>query len=328
MQLQDIRAKLAASVGGEAAFASSFSARTFRDLGERARRELDEAAGAAVEVIAGIEAAIAKAGLEEHSQFDREAFVARYVRLWAAYQHAGARTMNWMITGPARFPKARNEKRMDTEHKRLEELIAFRAGAPNREVKRAQHARAQALGPAGMALGELEDLRKRLEERELKQRQMKAVNEIIRREKLGEGDGAKLSELITARGFPMNPNLCGMLLQRGMVGGTGFAGFQLSNNNAEIRRLKDRVAQVERKAERIEQAPDEPAEREVNGVRVIENAAEDRLQLVFEGKPPAEVRDVLKRNGFRWAPSQGAWQRQLTNNARAAAERVTNAVAA
>ena len=39
-----------------------------------------------------------------------------------------------------------------------------------------------------------------------------------------------------------------------------------------------------------------------------------RIQLFFEGKPEPEVRDILKSNGFRWAPSVGAWQRQLNNN--------------
>ena len=47
-----------------------------------------------------------------------------------------------------------------------------------------------------------------------------------------------------------------------------------------------------------------------------------RLQLFFEGKPEQKVRDILKSNGFKWAPSQSAWQRQLTNNSRYALERV------
>ena len=34
------------------------------------------------------------------------------------------------------------------------------------------------------------------------------------------------------------------------------------------------------------------------------------------------MREVLKSNGFKWAPSQGAWQRQLTNNARYALKKV------
>ena len=56
--------------------------------------------------------------------------------------------------------------------------------------------------------------------------------------------------------------------------------------------------------------------------KIVENAEAMRLQLFFEGKPEPEVREVLKSNGFRWAPSQSAWQRQLTNNARYALERV------
>jgi len=50
--------------------------------------------------------------------------------------------------------------------------------------------------------------------------------------------------------------------------------------------------------------------------KIVENTEAMRLQLFFDGKPEPEVREVLKSNGFRWAPSQSAWQRQLTDNAR------------
>ena len=36
--------------------------------------------------------------------------------------------------------------------------------------------------------------------------------------------------------------------------------------------------------------------------------------------------DLLKQSGFRWAPSSGAWQRQRTENARYAAERIIEVV--
>lgn len=52
------------------------------------------------------------------------------------------------------------------------------------------------------------------------------------------------------------------------------------------------------------------------------------VQIVFDGKPEPEVRDLLKRNGFRWAPSQGAWQRQLNNNGIYAAKDVLKELAA
>ena len=47
-----------------------------------------------------------------------------------------------------------------------------------------------------------------------------------------------------------------------------------------------------------------------------------RVQFIFDDKPDEETRELLKANGFRWAPSQGAWQRQLTPAGKAAAKRV------
>ena len=53
-----------------------------------------------------------------------------------------------------------------------------------------------------------------------------------------------------------------------------------------------------------------------------------RLQLIFDGKPKEEVRNILKKNGFRWSPHYGAWQRQLTDNAIYSLKRVTEAIKA
>jgi len=54
-----------------------------------------------------------------------EEWTAKAIRLWLAYQAAGARTANPMITGPANFPVARNDKAMAAERKRGEEYYAF-----------------------------------------------------------------------------------------------------------------------------------------------------------------------------------------------------------
>ena len=43
------------------------------------------------------------------------------------------------------------------------------------------------------------------------------------------------------------------------------------------------------------------------------NREANRLQIYFEGKPDATVRDELKSNGFRWSPKAEAWQRQLND---------------
>jgi predicted RNA methylase len=82
-------------------------------------------------------------------------------------------------------------------------------------------------------------------------------------------------------------------------------GFILSNASAEKRRIKARIAELEARAARSEREP------EIYGD--IEIREEDnRVQIVFPDKPSEDVRKLLKSNGFKWAPSTGAWQRQAS----------------
>ena len=83
----------------------------------------------------------------------------------------------------------------------------------------------------------------------------------------------------------------------------------LFRSNAEINRLKKRIAVLEQRDEtgfvgwKFE------------GGEAVANQEENRLQLIFDGKPTEEQRSQLKRWGFRWSPTNRAWQRQLNNNA-------------
>jgi hypothetical protein len=52
------------------------------------------------------------------------------------------------------------------------------------------------------------------------------------------------------------------------------------------------------------------------------DAEANRTQIIFPGKPSAEIRTKLKRAGFRWSPSESAWQRHLSEGAKWEAERV------
>ena len=60
----------------------------------------------------------------------------------------------------------------------------------------------------------------------------------------------------------------------------------------------------------------------------IKNEEKNGLEIYFDGKPDENVRNILKSEGFRWAPSQGAWQRQLTVNGQRSAARVKTALKA
>ena len=65
---------------------------------------------------------------------------------------------------------------------------------------------------------------------------------------------------------------------------------------------------------------DEEKQITINGVgaKYLENNKADRLQLFFDGKPPQEVINLLKRNAFKWSPTNGCWQRKITANAKCA----------
>lgn len=98
--------------------------------------------------------------------------------------------------------------------------------------------------------------------------------------------------------------------------GKPFPTYELTNSNANIKRVKQRIETLEAvKASKS-------IEEEHDGYTYREDAEAMRVQLRFDGKPDDETRALLKRNGFRWAPSQGVWQRQLNDNGKYAAHRV------
>ena len=91
-----------------------------------------------------------------------------------------------------------------------------------------------------------------------------------------------------------------------------FSSYDLTNNNSQIKRLRQKLAEVSRGFEGWE----------FNGGRAEANTEMNRLQLFFDEKPNDSQRAQLQANGFKWAPTQDAWQRQLTDNAIYAAGRL------
>jgi hypothetical protein len=70
------------------------------------------------------------------------------------------------------------------------------------------------------------------------------------------------------------------------------------------------------------QSEREDVEIEFASCKVVKCYSEDRLQIFHDEKPSRGVILTLKSNGFRWSPSRGCWQRQLTTNSYYAAARV------
>lgn len=77
-----------------------------------------------------------------------------------------------------------------------------------------------------------------------------------------------------------------------------------------------------KKAKTEEMANREDTEIPFEGGQVVKCYSDDRLRIYHDEKPSQVIIDKLKSNGFRWSPSNGCWQRQLTDNAYYAAARV------
>lgn len=155
----------------------------------------------------------------------------------------------------------------------------------------------------------IEKLEEKLEDMKNLQEQMKAANKAIRLKDVEAGN-----DLLREMGYSeeaikqlREPDFCGRL---------GYPNYELSNNNANIHRVEERLKRLKAVKERGS------SEQEYKTFKVVENTETMRYQIIFDGKPDAEIRDLLKSNGFKWAPSQGAWQRQITSNGRYALGKV------
>lgn len=137
---------------------------------------------------------------------------------------------------------------------------------------------------------------------------MKAVNAYYRKEKTLDGCPNLTQEEIEKLKAEMS--------SKWHWADVPFLPYELSNNNANIKRTRDRLEGLKKVKEAGSQ------ETKCEFCKVVENTEIMRLQLIFDGKPEPEVRDILKSNGFRWAPSNQCWQRQLTNNAKYALKSV------
>ena len=96
----------------------------------------------------------------------------------------------------------------------------------------------------------------------------------------------------------------------------GYERFELSNNSANIRRVKLRIAELEKFAARPEQ------EYLFSGGRIVENKDAGRIQVFFDVKPVKEICKIVRGHGFIWSGREVAWQRHLNTNGIHAAKRL------
>ena len=224
-----------------------------------------------------------------------------------------------------------SERRHRAAIKRAE--AAMRASIEADRRARELRAKAAGVGKGGVSSDDPDAIKKlqaKIDAAKVAQEFMKAANRAIRAVyKKGVRFDGPVGDIEIARkalaqacGREFSEAEARSMLQPDCANRIGFANYQLSNNLSNIKRMEKRIAQLQANAKRAEAAGGEVKRTAYQGLcEVVENFEENRLQIVFDDKPSAEVRAELKGNGFRWAPSQKAWQRQLNNGARYAATR-------
>jgi hypothetical protein len=159
-------------------------------------------------------------------------------------------------------------------------------------------------------------LKEKIAKLEDMQTKFKLINKIVKSKKPLEIRQKELAEAFPAYA----PERLNKFFEEDFCGRVGVPDYELTNNNANIRRLKQRLAHLERHQN------DQTTETTIGAVRIVDNTEENRVQVFFPGKPSAEIRQSLKSAGFHWSPYAQCWQRMRSNyathQARAIAERM------
>jgi hypothetical protein len=143
----------------------------------------------------------------------------------------------------------------------------------------------------------IDKLKNKLKRLQANQELMKSANKIIKNRFLPEVE--KVEQL---QNLGLTEKQSIEIMSPGHFGGAGFASFSLTNNNANINTVKKRIEYLEKLQSQ------ESKKIEINGVKVIDNVDANRLQIFFDSIPGESKRTELKKNGFRWSPSNKCWQ--------------------
>jgi len=232
-----------------------------------------------------------------HEKIDR--LLDTYCRKMAANINKGneidARVPSMMITGGSNFPTRKKEKQNAARDRNMEDYNYIQGLLD----------KIRGVGMGGIRSDDpnaIDKIKERVEELMEDQAQMKKANAHYRKHK-------------TMKGFPGVSDGDTETWDAKIKSGYSFhqvpfPSYELTNNNANIKRLKERLQTLQDM-----QKQGASADIVFDGGRIVDNEEAGRVQILFDDKPDEEARAKLKGRGFKWAPSAKAWQRLRTPEA-------------
>lgn len=204
-----------------------------------------------------------------------------------------------LVAGGSNFPVRKKEKQNRADDAAMEEYRQIRGLLD----------KIRGTGMGGISADDpaaVDELKAKLRGLEALQDKMKAVNAYYRKHGTLEGCSQLSAEEIE--------KLKAGMLRSWRSEPKPYEGYLLTNNSAVIRQTKKRIEELSQKAET------EYEGWAFEGGEVKMNREANRLQVFFDEKPDRDTCSAMRHSGFKWAPSVGAWQRQLNDNAIRAAK--------
>ena len=220
--------------------------------------------------------------------------------------------VSWFIAGPANYPVKKHQRQQKAKDNFWDNNKELFDPLNNRFYKKIFNLLTDNSISSSDALA-VEKINLKIEKLEEKQSYMKEANSHYR--KNGTLKGFKDLTDETASGYDK-------IIKDKFLYKVPYAPYELTNNLQNINRLKDRLKELEAMKERTADSVSQYDQ--IDGLTIEEDKDAMRIKLIFESIPSKEERDILKSWGFKWSPSNSAWQRMLNHNGIYATKQVIN----
>lgn len=235
--------------------------------------------------------------VEEFTRYHKKA-----LELYKNWLHSQSRLISPMVTGASNFPARQMEKYNNWADNHYKKFTEFRERAMTAIRRKAS----RPVDPVKAAPEKLAYETLLLE-------RMKKANKVVRGK--GTNEEEKVQQIITLGFSEFEARKC---LTPDFMGNTGFPGWAITNCRNRIKTAQAAVSDLQTvKSSGVETLA------EGDGWKIVidPTAGKDqdgRIQVFFDDKPDEKLRRKLKSRPYslKWSPFYGAWQRQITENAK------------